>query len=129
MLALILICQPAPSLPLRPEPDSPRHVVVDVIIVNQYCRSSRDHTGKLKSTITWYDSFWSVHYLPPFGMCRVPVWCNRGWQKSRPLVRCDDGWACDVGNTLVTCPSPPLIVVSDFDFEYRWRQWRNPVDR
>jgi len=121
MLALLLIL---PLIAPAPEPNGVVHV--DVIVVNQYnqrtCETTDDGKTRYFYRTYWYDSFWTIHWFPPIGMVRVPVWCNRGWRRMEPLHRCDDGWAASLNGRTVIAPLV-LYVVSDYDFEYRNRAW------
>lgn len=97
-------------------PDGVHHV--DLIVVNQCHRE--------KFPVTWYTSFWDIHYFPPWGICRIPAMRHRGWQRTVPLARCTDGWCHSRGAITVVAPRAVLIV-SGYDFEARNRHWSQPL--
>lgn len=127
MLALLLLAQPVPAVAASPKSATEQVVHVDLIVINQYCQTSSGESGRPKTRVTWYTSFWNVHMMPPWGMCRVPVFEHRGWCKTVPVHNCADGHAVAAGQQLIVAPQL-IYLVSDFDFEYRNRQWFRPVN-
>ena len=120
MTALLLLIQPIPAPPAEETPKA-GIVFVDCIIVNQYTQRSECH-GRYRTF--WYDSYWRIHWFPPFGTCRVAVWQHCGWRVSRRLLPCADGWAAESRGRCVIAPAV-LNVASDYDVEYQNRQWMN----
>jgi len=122
MTALILLIQPIPAPPaeeIRPA----GFLFVDIIVVNQYTQRMQCD-GRATYRTNWYDSYWRIHWFPPFGTCRVAVWEHCGWRVSRRLLPCADGWAADNGGNCVIAPSV-LNIATDYDFEYHNRQWKH----
>lgn len=125
---LFLIGPPAPAVASEPLPNTTLEtslVVVDFMIVNQYCEVLTTEVGTPpKSRVVWYTSFWRVHWFG-YGLCQIPVWENCGWEKSQPLVQCDGGF-CSAGEITIVARQI-FYVCSDYDFEYRNRAWFNPI--
>lgn len=127
MLALLLLAQPVPAVATAPDRESDRVVHVDLIVLNQYSQTTSGAEGRPKARVTWYTSFWNVHMMPPWGLCRMPVFEHRGWCKTEPIHNCAEGYAASSGKQLIVAPRM-IYLYSDFDFEYRNRHWFRPVN-